>query len=80
MNAFDDLKAEIDANQALNDERWTALLNSDPVKHVKHAKSAGEEPFLWNTNPFGMYNLFSLPLERLLPILVLEVLAIPSNS
>ena len=49
-NAFDDLKAEIDANQALNDERWTVFLNSDPVKHVKHAKWAVEER-QWDTNP-----------------------------
>ena len=49
-SAFDELKAEIDANQALNDERWTVFLNSNPVKHVKHAKWADEEQE-WNTYP-----------------------------
>ena len=50
QNEFYELKAEIEANQALNDERWTAFLNSDPVKHVKDAKWADGDD-AWNSIP-----------------------------
>jgi len=41
----------MESNQALNNERWTAFLNSDPVKHVKDAKWADKQPDPWNSIP-----------------------------
>ena len=51
QNELSELQAEIEANRALNNERWTAFLNSDPVKHVKGAKWADKQPDSWNSIP-----------------------------
>ena len=40
----------MEANQALNNQRWTVFLNSDPVKYVKDAKWADEND-AWNSIP-----------------------------
>ena len=44
---IDALKAQIEENDEENEERWIALLDSDPIKHVNSFRWANEMPPGW---------------------------------